>query len=184
MNKSRVVLAMATCTTVCVSVTFTAFVTFVSRPPGVSPEIDRTRMRVTLFCCWLDWDSSLAGASLVIRVCSDGSDLQVATIAEPQVNTTTFPGTTLSVGNIARTRSLFHAGLSQDTTTKHRPLRGDKSREPPGSDCDLEPSRVLPLFHPMWAEFSLQHSRRTQQAVPTRSSAPACTHQPPGPAGS
>lgn len=32
-------------------------------------------MRVALLCCWLDWDSSLAGASLVIRVCSDGSDL-------------------------------------------------------------------------------------------------------------
>ena len=33
-------------------------------------------MRVALLCCWLDCDSSLAGASLVIRVCRDGSDLQ------------------------------------------------------------------------------------------------------------
>lgn len=33
-------------------------------------------MRVALFCCWLDCDSSLAGASFVIRVCNDGSDLQ------------------------------------------------------------------------------------------------------------
>ena len=33
-------------------------------------------MRVARFCCWLDCDSSLAGASLVMRVCSDGSDLQ------------------------------------------------------------------------------------------------------------
>lgn len=33
-------------------------------------------MRVALLCCWLDCDSSLAGASLVILVCSDGSDLQ------------------------------------------------------------------------------------------------------------
>lgn len=32
-------------------------------------------MRVARFCCWLDCDSSLAGASLVILVCSDGSDL-------------------------------------------------------------------------------------------------------------
>lgn len=43
---------------------------------GVSPEMERTRMRVTLFCCWLDCDSSLAGASFVMRVCKDGSDLQ------------------------------------------------------------------------------------------------------------
>lgn len=38
------------------------------------PDMERYRMR--LLCCWLDCDSSLAGASLVIRVCSDGSDLQ------------------------------------------------------------------------------------------------------------
>lgn len=38
--------------------------------------MERTRMRVALLCCWLDCDSSLAGASLVILVCSDGSDLQ------------------------------------------------------------------------------------------------------------
>lgn len=40
------------------------------------PDMERTRMRVALLCCWLDCDSSFAGASLVIRVCSDGSDLQ------------------------------------------------------------------------------------------------------------
>lgn len=33
-------------------------------------------MRVALLCCWLDCDSSLAGASLVSLVCNDGSDLQ------------------------------------------------------------------------------------------------------------
>lgn len=33
-------------------------------------------MRAALLCCWLDCDSNLAGASLVIRVCSDGSDLR------------------------------------------------------------------------------------------------------------
>lgn len=42
------------------------------------PDMERTLVRVALFCCWLDCDSSLAGASLVIRVCSDGSDLQQA----------------------------------------------------------------------------------------------------------
>lgn len=40
------------------------------------PDMERTRMRVALLCCWLVCDSSLAGASLVIRVWSDGSDLQ------------------------------------------------------------------------------------------------------------
>lgn len=33
-------------------------------------------MRVARLCCWLDCDSSLAGASLVILVCNDGSDLR------------------------------------------------------------------------------------------------------------
>lgn len=47
-----------------------------SRLVGFSPEMERTRMRVALLCCWLDCDSSLAGASLVSLVCNDGSDLQ------------------------------------------------------------------------------------------------------------
>lgn len=42
---------------------------------SVLPDMERTLVRVALLCCWLDWDSSLAGASLVSRVCSDGSDL-------------------------------------------------------------------------------------------------------------
>lgn len=46
------------------------------------PDMERTLVRVALFCCWLDCDSSLAGASLVIRVCRDGSDLQQATKLE------------------------------------------------------------------------------------------------------
>lgn len=101
---------------------------------GVSPEMERTRMRVTLFCCWLDCDSSLAGASFVMRVCKDGSDLQGGdsdnhTITGQQRTTTRAASKHETVEKTKKEEGGAFSACPWIPQPIHLPLSRDKSRK-------------------------------------------------------
>lgn len=105
-------------------------------------------MRVTLFCCWLDCDSSLAGASFVMRVCKDGSDLQGGdsdnhTITGQQRTTTRAAS---KHETVEKTKKEEEGGgafsacpwIPQPITFHSVVTKAEKK---PGSDCDCDPGR-------------------------------------------